>query len=114
MCVCTKPGMTAQPAASITVSAVCPLPPISAMRVPVMRRSARTMELCWSIVTSVPFLMRIEDMQDSLRHKKAQEIQNDWIKPNYLYFLCLLEAKATSWRSSHWLLQALPEPADRA
>src|SRR6185503_6256427 len=75
MCVWTKPGITAQPSASITVSAVRPLPPIAAMRSPSMSRSPRTMVFAESIVTSVPFLMRIDDIEDSLRHKKAQEAQ---------------------------------------
>src|SRR5205085_8164884 len=90
MCVCTKPGITAQPLASITVSAVCPLPPISAMRAPVMRRSARTMELRWSIVTSVPFLMRIDDMQTVYATRRRRKYKMIGYSPIILYFLRLL------------------------
>src|ERR1051325_2468633 len=62
MCVCTNPGITAQPDASITVSAVATEAPTSAMRSSRMRRSPRTIVFAASIVTSVPFLMRIDDI----------------------------------------------------
>src|SRR5205085_569228 len=61
MCVWTKPGSTAQPFASI-VSSVSNLiaSPISAMRPSRINRSPRTIELSWSIVTIVPFRIRID------------------------------------------------------
>src|ERR1044071_5488819 len=65
--------MTAQPSASITVSAVCPVPPTSTMRWSRMSRSPRTMESRLSIVTSVPFLIRTEDISTVYATKRATE-----------------------------------------
>src|SRR6185503_15032298 len=67
-----KPGMTAQSVASITVSAVWPVAPIEAIRPPLTRTSPRTMESRASIVTIVPFLMRIDDIQKGFSRKGAK------------------------------------------
>src|SRR5437763_1341366 len=65
MCVWTKPGSAAQPFASI-VSSVSALiaPPISAMRPSRINTSPRTMEPRLSIVTIVPFRMRIDSVMN--------------------------------------------------
>src|SRR5947208_3271594 len=61
MCVCTNPGSTAHPCASIVSStSALILSPTSAMRPSRINTSPRTIELSWSIVTIVPFRMRID------------------------------------------------------
>src|ERR1043165_1920167 len=83
--------MTAQLSASITVSAVCPVPPISAMRWSRMSRSPRTMESRLSIVTSVPFFMRIDDISQTVyvtkRHKKHKSFGKSLIICAFCAFL---------------------------
>src|SRR6185369_13727189 len=69
--------MTAQLPASITMSAVCPVPPISAMRSSRISRLPRTMELRLSIVTSVPFFIRTDDIPKQFTPQKGpQKAQN--------------------------------------
>src|SRR6185369_1615901 len=69
--------MTAQLPASITMSAVCPVPPISAMRSSRISRLPRTMELRLSIVTSVPFFIRSDDIPKQFTPQKGpQKAQN--------------------------------------
>src|ERR1044072_3778122 len=72
MCVCTKPGITAQSVASMIGSAACPVPPTSAIRPSTTKTSPRTTESRASIVTRVPFLMRIDDIKvpATKRHTK--------------------------------------------
>src|SRR5437764_1055775 len=67
MCVCTNPGSTAHPCASIasvTVSSISP--PISAIRPSRISTSPRSMESFSSIVSIVPPLMRVDLVIDCL------------------------------------------------
>src|ERR1051325_10709857 len=103
MCVCTNPGITAQPDASITVSAVATEAPTSAMRSSRMRRSPRTIVFAGSIVTSVPFLMRIDAI---FIERTIEQVRKGGLPPHVderrqatlpnLFYVMVLE---TTWNS---------------
>src|SRR6185295_6794662 len=80
-----------------------------------MSRSPRTMVFAVSIVTTVPFFIRTDDISNSLRHKKGHRRHKMHKKHkeegSFLCLMCFLWL--TSWRPLRLLVLLPHEPEDR-